>query len=103
MMDPTGLAAFFDLYFHQDWNIEAETDVDVVRLFIAETSIEGQQMVAEKLRALAAGYSERELVAMLGDAGCCYAPSADALTYKQWLVHLAGVLDEAISSGTSTP
>jgi hypothetical protein len=90
------LSQFFGCNFHQDWDIEAEDDEGLVRLFrnsaqdahVADARKELDAFLAEEL-------TEDELgTILLGSFYCYYDPSYFGFTNRQWLERIRGFLAE---------
>jgi hypothetical protein len=94
---PDELYQFFAGHFHEDWPVEASTPDGIIREFLA------QNHDPEKLGRLADLIDEYIGSAKSDDAlerglfhelGCYYMPSADGLSERAWLEHVAKRLRE---------
>lgn len=91
-IDP--VANFLSGYFHEDWPIEAESDTDVVRLFIGSgvDRVKAQQL-ADQLDVIASSHDAaigNEW--LLADYGCYYDPAVDGLKASEWVRHIATLI-----------
>lgn len=89
-------------YFHQDWDIEGETDADVILAFRQSEpadQIEATIFDANQVLQLCAGepFKVDELLASLG---CEYYYQADGLTGISWLERIRSLL---LSPDTQPP
>lgn len=103
-MNTNDVGDFLSGCFHEDWEIEAETDEEVVSLFRQfggpAASIEA---LADKLEAEASGReSETSDEWLLNDHGCYYKPSVDGLSGSNWLRRLAAFLRDSSSPTSDT-
>jgi hypothetical protein len=104
-MNSDQITNFLSGYFHEDWEVEAETDADVVAL-LQRSGIPSLSVVAlaDELEAVA---TERESEAsdewLLKAHGCYYQPSADGLSGSDWLRHLAALMRNSPPPPDSPP
>lgn len=91
------LTNFFSAYFHEDWQIEAESPDAVVRAY-------AKVATAGHLRALSVAIlnyielfetDERLEESLSSELGSYYLPSFDRHSAKVWLRHVASLLREA--------
>jgi hypothetical protein len=84
------LFQFLAGYFHQDWRCDYETEDDVVRSFIADSSVETISRVEDELQlVLRTIPSEDELQRFLFDEiGCAYYYPHAWPSGKAWLEHI---------------
>ncbi|MNY31016.1 hypothetical protein D3C86_1651570 [compost metagenome] len=80
--------------FHQDWNCDHATEEDVIRSFVAESSIETLSRVKSELQAvLSTIQAEEELQDFLfEEIGCSYYYPCAWPSGKAWLEHVLGML-----------
>ena len=74
-------------YFHQDWGLEADDDLGVVRNFIESEGIKDQQTILDAIDEILM-LGEAEVSSFLTESGCEYYFAADGLTAKGWLARL---------------
>lgn len=74
-------------YFHQDWSLEADDDLGVVRNFIESEGIKDTQPILEAIDKVLL-QDEAKVASFLAERGCEYYFAADDLTAKQWLERL---------------
>ena len=74
-------------YFHQDWDVEANDDIGVVRNFIESEGITDNQSILDAIDKILLR-EEEEVSNFLAESGCEYYFPADGLTAKQWLERL---------------
>ncbi|MGE8069287.1 contact-dependent growth inhibition system immunity protein [Pseudomonas sp. NPDC089569] len=88
------LFQFLAGYFHQDWNCDHETEDDVIRSFLADSSIETLSQVKSELQTvLLTIQSEDELQAFLfEEIGCSYYYPYAWSSGKAWLEHVFSML-----------
>jgi len=88
------LFQFLAGYFHQDWKCDHENEDDVIRSFVAESSVETVLKVKSELQSvLLTIRSEEELQAFLFDEiGCSYYYPYTWPSGKAWLEHVFRML-----------
>jgi hypothetical protein len=80
------LSHFFGAYFHEDWNLDAASDLEVVRRFKRETAAAGLERVRRELSAfLAEPLDEVALDDVLVRSLGCYYDPTPAMTNRDWL------------------
>ena len=91
------LFQFFGAYFHQDWDLEAETPAGVIALYIRDSSGDRiRQLRTAILRLIdCACENATQEERLLRDFGCYYLPSADGLTVNEWLQNILTDLSAA--------
>jgi len=91
------LEQFFGAYLHQDWMEEFDTDVQAIDEIIRNNPREFLLAAEhEIINLIESNMSETELERMmLYDFGCFYDPSAEGLTYREWLRKVADRLRSA--------
>jgi hypothetical protein len=93
--DISELRSFLSGYFHQDWQLDASDSDEVISQFLRSrpTSNEINRIVAQIDGYLAAGKDDAALArGLLEDLGCCYLPSADGMSVREWLRHITTTL-----------
>lgn len=82
-------------YFHEDYDLEAPTPLDVIRVFALNEPREDVQQLAEEVRSLIASRSEAELKeAWLNTYDAYYEPDRrDGMTYRQWFEQVLEILE----------
>ena len=101
------LGQFLGAYFHQDWmhikvrpdwTLENADADSVVRWFIASEPASSVRKAAEEIEELLSlGMDESQLEqAIFEDLGSYYLPTADGMSYNEWLRHVHGLLVEAL-------
>ena len=89
------LRHFFGAYFHQDWDLDADDEDDVIRAYVGHARLPEDvvELLHEIDRLLAFGLSDHDLLEALGVLGSDYYPSGAT---NAWLRALrAKVLAEA--------
>jgi hypothetical protein len=88
------LRDFFEAYFHEDWDCDAENPESVVRRFTAAATPGERSVLADAIVKYAAGFaSDKELEERLfRELGCYYMPSGAGTSCKVWLEHIAEAL-----------
>ena len=93
-MNTDQITGFLSGYFHEDWDAEANTDVEVVALY--RSSGCSQEAVVSLVEELESVARERQTETsdswLLSDYGCYYQPNADRITGSDWLRRLASLL-----------
>lgn len=88
------LRQFFGGYFHEDWNVESNTDADVVALFVHDSSKETLDVVISELdeliRQCTRGKENAETI--LPELWCYYYYQADGLNGLEWLQSIRSLL-----------
>jgi len=93
---------FLSGYFHEDWILDHDSDMDVVRAF-AESGINVREVVAlaDKIECVAAIHDhEFDDSWLLREYGCYYQPRADDLVASDWLRHIAIILRQCVHGRT---
>lgn len=85
---------FFSCYFHEDWPMEAESDVDVIRVFLRSGVNAAQaNQLADQLVLIAKNHENEPSDAwLLSRYGCYYSPEADGLRASEWVIRLADLI-----------
>ena len=88
------LKNFFSCYFHEDWSIEAHSPDKIVSRFARSAAPHDVQALSAAIRDLSQQFaSENELEkGLFAHFGCYYRPSADGLSARSWLQHVADLL-----------
>ncbi|MCU1749824.1 contact-dependent growth inhibition system immunity protein [Pseudomonas sp. 6D_7.1_Bac1] len=88
------LFQFLAGYLHQDWACDHETVDDVIRSFVADSSLENISQVKDELQVvLRTIQSEEELQTFLFDEiGCSYYYPYAWSSGKAWLEHVLAML-----------
>ena len=84
-------------YFHQDWRCDHETEDDVIRSFVADSSVETLSQVKSELQTvLLTIQSEEEIQDFLfQEIGCSYYYPYAWASGKAWLEHVLDILSLA--------
>ncbi len=73
-------------YFHQDWDMDDPTPEAVIRRYCLDADPQEVQRVASEINEfLRIEMTEEERRTVLGRFGCEYLPSADDVSYSEWL------------------
>jgi CdiI immunity protein len=81
-----GLRYLVGTYFHQDWDLEGDSAVEVLDVFLAAEPPETRAAAREDAEALLAeDLDDDELAARLEEMGLVYSPELDGLTHREWL------------------
>ena len=82
-------------YFHQDYDLEAETPLGVVENFLEESDARSVvELRRELTRLLAGAAGEAQLVQeWLGDGCASYDPRRDGLSMRDWYRAIIGLMD----------
>jgi hypothetical protein len=87
-------------YFHEDWTLDGDGPDHILSSYIAAgwRAAELEDVAAQANR-FADAYADDAALeqALLSELGCYYLPSADGISARQWLHHVASVLREAAS------
>jgi hypothetical protein len=83
-------------YFHQDYDSEADTALDVVRKFRDdEAAGTTDALVAEIKTILDPGLTEDQIREIwMDDCHACYAPTVEGISYRSWLEAMLNTLRE---------
>ena len=82
----------FSGYFHEDWEVDAHEPSEVIANFLAEgCSAEELDGLSSNIRVFVGQYdNDADLEdALFRELGCYYQPSADGVSAKTWLEHVA--------------
>jgi len=81
------LAQFFGAYFHQDWDLEADDALGVIRNYLKEANFPStQQTIKEIEQLIKMNLSEEQLRDIIVcDMSCNYDPSRYGISYLEWL------------------
>lgn len=98
-MNTDQITHFLSGYFHEDWEVEAGSDAEVVALF--QRSGSSASSIAALANELESVATKRENEAsdewLLKDHGCYYQPSFDGLSGSNWLRRLAGLMRNSLN------
>jgi len=86
-------------YFHQDWDLEANDDLGVVRRFIEDVGGEKKQSILDAIDQVLLE-DEAKVSSFLSESGCEYYFAGDGLTAKGWLMRLRSEFDAFQSHNT---
>ncbi len=88
------LFAFFQGYFHEDWDVDDSNAEGVVVRFVQDNPGQEVARVTSELDALLETEpSTAQLEALIFDqGGCYYDPSADGIALRDWLVSVRDTL-----------
>lgn len=81
------LTQFFSSYFHQDWQLEADTPSDVVNNYRSSeppASVEAASQELSKLLEMPIAPADLEAF-ILDELGCYYDPQSENKTVREWL------------------
>jgi hypothetical protein len=81
-------------YFHQDFDLEAPTPLDVVRLFATgEPPAAVDELVSDLESLLDSSMTDSEMRELwIGEYGAAYDPLADGIEYRRWFANIRDVL-----------
>ncbi|MEU6882925.1 contact-dependent growth inhibition system immunity protein [Streptomyces sp. NPDC046712] len=93
-MLPEPIVYLAGAYFHQDYDLESGTPVQVVESFRRDESEERVDILRRAIEGvLAAGMSENELAALwIDQAGASYDPRDDGLEVSRWFLMVTEAL-----------
>lgn len=97
MMHFERLEQFIGGYFHQDWDIEGESDKEVVLSFKRDNTLKDINLLIIDISEVLSKKTESELCILLNKMGCEYYYQADGKSAKEWLKHLQMILSGYIS------
>jgi len=85
---------FFGAYFHQDWDLDAEDEDEVVAQYAKTATREEREMLSNAIAKYSQSQiSDKELEDDLcGDLGCESRPSNVGIPVRDWLQHIAAQL-----------
>jgi hypothetical protein len=90
------LLTLFGAYFHQDWSLEGDNWLAIIRNYCRDVSAADAASAAREIEAfLAVGDSEEDLSArFIREFGCYYDPRPDlgGPSWRTWLVQVATAL-----------
>jgi hypothetical protein len=90
--DQEALHQFFAAYFHEDWPEEFTNPDEAISAYVAEGRRQDElEELATRIASYAGGCSDDKALerSLFADLGCYYVPSADRLTARDWLLHVA--------------
>jgi len=81
-------------YFHQDFDLEAPTPLDVIRLFrTGEPPAAVDELVSDLESVLDSSMTDREMRELwINEYGASYDPLADGIEYRRWFADILDVL-----------
>ena len=81
-------------YFHQDFDLDASTPLEIVRLFAtAESPAAIEELVSDIGSVLDSFMTDKEMYELwIGECGASYDPLADGIEYRRWFTDVLGVL-----------
>ncbi|MBL9170723.1 MAG: hypothetical protein JNN07_23525 [Verrucomicrobiales bacterium] len=98
------LEQFLGSYFHQDWPLEAETTSEIIEAYRRKASPRSLSDLTQELAELRAEkLNETQLRKRMEALGACLDPSAEGLSYSQWLANLESTLQSPTSKPKKTP
>jgi hypothetical protein len=104
-MNTDQITNFLSGYFHEDWEVEAGTDAEVVALF--QRSGSSPSSIAALANELESAATKRENEAsdewLLKDHGCYYQPSFDGLSGSDWFRRLAALMRNSLPTFDAPP
>lgn len=89
------LKSFFSGYFHEDWEMDVSDPDEVVSQFLRSEpgSNEIDRIVDQIGRYVGTGRDDAAIErGLLEELGCYYMPSADGMSARDWLKHVAALL-----------
>lgn len=92
------ISNFFSCYFHEDWSMEADNDVEIIRLYLESgVDIAKANQLADQLVLVAENHENEPSSAWLLERyGCYYSPEADGLSASDWVIRLADLIRKAV-------
>ena len=90
---------FFSSYFHEDWPMEADSDVEIIRVFL-KSGVDAAQanQLADQLVLVAENHKDEPSGAwLLNRYGCYYSPEEDGLNASDWVIRLADLIRKEAS------
>lgn len=91
------LKSFLSGYFHEDWEADASEPDDVISQFLGSDPgrDEINRIIDQIGRYLDGGRDDAAIEAgLLEELGCYYLPSADGMSARIWLDHVAACLSK---------
>jgi len=89
------LALLMSAYFHQDWNLEAESETGTVRLFLSmESEATGPGLQTELRLLLEDAWREEELAGLFRNLDGCLIPTTDL---RVWVSMVYAVTDNHLT------
>ncbi|GAA4554709.1 contact-dependent growth inhibition system immunity protein [Amycolatopsis samaneae] len=87
-----------DSYFHQDYDLDAETPIGVVEYFVRENPPEYGRGLADEIEALFAAGLDEEMAKRIwnGDGRANYDPTADGISYLSWFTQMRDFLRKEV-------
>lgn len=81
-------------YFHQDFDLDAPTPIDVVRLFAtSEPPAARHELISDLDSVLGSSMTESEMRELwIDEYGASYDPLADGIEYRRWFADVLSVL-----------
>lgn len=89
------LKSFFSGYFHEDWEADSSEPDDVISEFLRSKpgSSEIDRIVDQIDLYLSSGRADAATErGLFEEFGCYYLPSADGISVRNWLKHVAALL-----------
>lgn len=105
MIDEKAIENFFSSYFHEDWPMEASSDVEVIRIYLEQETDDIQvKRLAEQLLVVAKNHENSPGDSWLSERyGCYYSPNIDGLNASDWVVRLAGLIKKTSTEKSDNP
>ena len=79
-------------YLHQDWDLEADSPDDALRLARVESEEQVSAAIEQINELLAGNQSDAELTEIVERMSAGYSPILDGWTIRAWLVHAKALL-----------
>lgn len=87
-------------YYHQDWDLDYDSDEETVQGFVVETPDVADQLPREIAKVLLATPLDADVEALLIALGCEVDPSPTSDgSYRTWLTELAAYARDALERG----
>jgi hypothetical protein len=81
-------------YFHQDYDLEADSPIAIVSLFRGREAPEMVEALKDEISSILASEADESRLAgiWLDEAGACYDPREDEMSIHDWLIRVGEVL-----------
>ena len=90
------LRHFFAAYFHQDWRREADTPEQVISMYATDVNdLVTIDTLVDGIGAFIADHSDEDDLsnALFREMGCYHSPKALGLSTREWLLHVARMVE----------
>jgi len=96
------LAEFIGSYFHQDWTSDADSSLDVVRVYLLEWPRKEALLAFQELVLLLGTTDETTLQEAVESMGCYFSPAAEGYaSFTDWMQQVEHVMRQSFEGAVN--